>query len=114
MDDLDQLEASRVGGSEVPKLKSQVAARLDEPIAAIEMLDLAMDQASPDDSDLINRAQYCHVAGRLEEALTTLGLIPRKTTPQVAAAAAHLKARCLTRLRRPKEAEAALRDLAAI
>ena len=114
MDDLDQLEASRVGGSEVPKLKSQVAARLDEPIAAIEMLDLAMDQASPEDGDLINRAQYCHVAGRLEEALTTLGLIPRKTTPQVAAAAAHLKARCLTRLRRPKEAEAALRDLAAI
>ena len=114
LDDLDRLEASRVDNAEISRLRSRVAARSDEPIAAIEMLDLAMDESSPADGDLINRAQYCHVAGRLEEALATLDRIPRKTTPQVAAASAHLKARCFTRLRRPREAEAALRDLSAI
>ncbi len=114
LDRLDQLEASGVGGTETPRLRSQVSARMDEPIMAIEMLDLAMDQTAPSDQDLTNRAQYCHVAGRLDEALATLDRLPRKTTPKVAAAAAHLRTRCLARLRRPEEAEASLRDLAAI
>lgn len=114
LDELERLEVDGGSTSEISRLRSQVAAKQDEPITAIEMLDLAMDQTSPADEDLINRAQYCYVAGRLKEALATVDRVPRKTTPQVAATAAHLRTRCLTRLRKPKEAESALRDLAAI
>jgi hypothetical protein len=114
LDQLEELQASGVAGPEIPRLRSEVSARMDDPIMAIEMLDLAMNQGSPSDEDLTNRAQCCHVAGRLEESLATLSRLPRKTTPKVAAAAAHLRTRCLTRLRRSEEAEASLRDLAAI
>ena len=109
VDELDRLtpipEASH-------RLAARIAAAQDDPTEAIRRLDLALESASVTTvPDLVNRAQFCHVAGRLEDALSTLDRIPVGIDPRTAAVSLFLRTRCLARLGRIEEARASIRDL---
>ena len=106
MDELDPIPEA------VHRLGSRIAATQDDPIEGIRRLDLALAAGAVTTArDLVNRAQFCHVAGRLEDALATLDRIPDRIDPKVGAVSLFLRIRCLTRLGQVEEAREAIRTL---
>lgn len=94
------------------RLAVRIAAAQDDPTEALRRLDLAIEAAGrTTTTDLMNRAQYCHVAGRLDEAIETLGRIPNTIEPRTQAAAIFLRTRCEARLGRIEDARSSIRDL---
>ena len=112
LDAIDELDRLDPVPEAAHRLASRIAAAQDDPVEAIRRLDLALDTAAVTTvPDLANRAQFCHVAGQLEDALATLDRIPSKVDPRTAAVSLFLRVRCLSRLGRIKEARASIRDL---
>ena len=112
LDRLDELDEILPIPEAAHRLASRIAAAQDDPIEAMRRLDLAVETAGVTTaSDLANRAQFCHIAGHLEEALATLDRLPSRTDPRSAAASLFLRTRCLSRLGRIQEARERIRDL---
>ncbi|MCP4835286.1 MAG: hypothetical protein GY895_11055 [Phycisphaera sp.] len=112
LDRLERLDEMEPIPEAVHRLGSRIAATQDDPIEGVRRLDLALAAGAVTTArDLVNRAQFCHVAGRLEEALSTLDRIPDRIDPKVGAVSLFLRIRCLARLGRIEEARQAIRTL---
>lgn len=112
LDRLEELDAISPVPEAVHRLGSRIAGAQDDPIEGIRRLDLALEAASVTTApDLVNRAQLCHVAGRLEEAIETLDRIPAGIDRRVGAVSLFLRIRCLARIGRIDDARKAIREL---